>query len=85
MPIFQTSFGVETSGSIAKCRLFSQANLAARFLILHIFLPLSVMKVEGGKEKRFTTWGFNSSAIIINNYQLIYCVVNFADHYQGQC
>ena len=30
--VSQTSFGQETSGSIAKCRLFSQATLAAKHL-----------------------------------------------------
>ena len=51
--------------SITKCPLFSQANLAVRFIILYIFLSLSVMKGEEGKEKRLTTWRFNCSALII--------------------
>ena len=32
--VSQTSFGRETSGSIAKCRLFSQANEEVQTLIL---------------------------------------------------
>ena len=58
----------EISGSVTKCRLFSLVNLAARFLILYIFLPLSVVKVEEGKEKRLSTWRLNCSVMIINNY-----------------
>ena len=32
--VSQTSFGRETSGSVAKCRLFSQANEEVQILIL---------------------------------------------------
>ena len=43
--IFQTSFGGETSGSVAKCRLFSEASKVPKVMIsrVKIHLPFLVL------------------------------------------
>ena len=45
--VSQTSFGGETSGSVAKCRLFSQAILYSPFCILCTAAPSPKKRIEG--------------------------------------
>ena len=54
MTVSQTSFGGETSGSIAKCRLFSQANKHRNMKSWGKKKEKETVKVSRNKEKRYT-------------------------------